>query len=187
MKIESDLKFIYSINELMTLTGQCFRTIKKRLENLPPVKEAGNGGTFYDLRQALPKLYQLKDDEPKSLIEYRVLREKSEAKLAESKSQKLRFELALMKKQFISIESAEKTWASLISSFRSRMLAIPSRAALIVSNHDTPQEVEATLKEFIHEALQELSSHGNLTAKEHSLVEAAHSPSSEAEANTVGE
>jgi len=156
---------LYSINELMTLTGKSFRTIKKRLESITPEQENGNCGTLYDLRKVLPLLYR-PSAEPKSLTDYRILRDKSEARLAEAKAQKLRLEVGLMKKKLVPLEIAEKEWAALVSTFRSRMLALPSRASLIVHDLETPQEIEMTLKEFIHEALTELSSNASITSKE---------------------
>ncbi|CAM6053538.1 unnamed protein product [Sphagnum tenellum] len=165
----------------MTLTGKSFRTLKKRLENLTPEKHDGNVGIIYDIRAALPVIYNNEVPASKSISDYRFIREKAEASLAKAKAQKLRLEVNLMKNKLVPLENAERRWGSLVSGFRSKMLALPSRAALILHDMETVPEVEMALKEFIYEALNELSEDANLTAEESDGNPAPSDSSSEAE------
>jgi hypothetical protein len=175
------LKYSYSINELMNLTGKSFRTIKKRLENLTPERDDGKGGIFYDLRVALPQIFKNDLAPTKSLLDYRLLREKSEARLAEVKAKKLKLELDLMRKTLIPAAMAEKGWADLVSTFRSRMLALPSRAALLLYDMESIQEIETALTEFVYEALNELSTDEGVSVQDTEVNPINSSSSSETE------
>ena len=46
-----------NLNELESLTGKTFRTLKKRLEALEPC-EVTTKGNFYDTRLALPLIFE---------------------------------------------------------------------------------------------------------------------------------
>jgi phage terminase Nu1 subunit (DNA packaging protein) len=59
--------------------------------------------------------------------------------------------------RMIPSEKVEAAWVSLVSAFRARMLAIPSRCAPIIAGLGSYVEVENTLTDVIHEALTELS------------------------------
>lgn len=59
--------------------------------------------------------------------------------------------------RMIPSEKVEAAWVSLVSAFRSRMLALPSRCAPIVAGMGSYIEIERALTDNIHEALMELS------------------------------
>lgn len=79
------------------------------------------------------------------------------ARLIKAQADKTELEVQTLHRSLVSVEEAEMQWASLIVAFRSRMLAIPTRAAQALLALKEFHEIELFLREQIHEALNELS------------------------------
>ena len=82
MTTEKDIPIhrLLSMADLENVTGITFKPIKKRLEGLEPVKIQGVK-KIYDTKEALPLIYQIKDQSTLDLDQER-------AKLAKAQTQK---------------------------------------------------------------------------------------------------
>lgn len=74
-----------------------------------------------------------------------------------AKREKAEIELSHLKKEMHKADEVEKVLNHMLASFRSKMLALPSKAALLLASKDDPKEVEALLERDIYEALNELA------------------------------
>lgn len=74
-----------------------------------------------------------------------------------AKREKAEIELSHIKKEMHKADEVEKVLNHMLASFRSKMLSLPSKAALFLASKDDPKEIEALLEKDIHEALSELS------------------------------
>lgn len=54
-------------------------------------------------------------------------------------------------------DEVEKVLNHMLTSFRSKMLSLPSKTALLLASKDDPKEIEALLDRDIYEALAELA------------------------------
>lgn len=148
----------FSLRELAELSAKTFRTVKKRLENLQSTP-GEHGAMLYELKPAIQAIF--KPDEQgaptKSMQYYRMLREKSEARLARGKANKIEFEVGRLKNQLIDVAEAQALISNMIVTFRSKILALPSKCAAQVTGLEDTEEVEEILKDTVYEALNELS------------------------------
>lgn len=76
-----------------------------------------------------------------------------------AKREKAEIELSHIKKEMHKADEVEKVLNHMLASFRSKMLALPSKAALLLSIKDDPKEIEALLERDIYEALGELANY----------------------------
>ena len=74
-----------------------------------------------------------------------------------AKREKAEIELSHIKKEMHKADEVEKVLNHMLASFRSKMLALPSKAALFLASKDDPKEIEALLERDIYEALGELA------------------------------
>lgn len=73
---------------------------------------------------------------------------------------KAEHELAVDRGQYVPRMVVMATWANLIGSFRSRMLAILRKLAPILANTNAPAKCEQILEEEVYAALTEISGNG---------------------------
>lgn len=83
--------------------------------------------------------------------------QKELTRLRKAQADKAELEVAEYQGQLHRAEDVEAVWTEMLSNFRARMLAMPTKLAPIVALQDDVQEVQAQLKDAIYEALQELS------------------------------
>lgn len=74
-----------------------------------------------------------------------------------AKREKAEINLSHIKKEMHSSSEVEWVMNNMVMNFRQRMLAIPSKCALMLQNIDDPKKIEYILEENINEALVELS------------------------------
>ena len=79
------------------------------------------------------------------------------ARLAKAQATKTEREIAIMDRKLIPAEQVESVWGGMVSAFRARILALPSRVAPQVAAESDPHTVDAMLTDVVHEALTELS------------------------------
>lgn len=79
------------------------------------------------------------------------------ARLAHHQANKTELEELQLRGELIPADVVEKTWSGIVSSFRAKMLSIPSKLAGPILGITDITEMEDELKEAVHEALQELS------------------------------
>ncbi len=79
------------------------------------------------------------------------------ARLAKAQADKVQREIAVMDAKLIPADQVESVWGRMVSAFRARILALPSRVAPQVAVENDPHTVDAMLTDVCHEALTELS------------------------------
>lgn len=90
------------------------------------------------------------DDVAESLDYEKWLHEKA-------KREKAEIELAHLKKEMHRSEDVEKVLNHMVMAFRSKMLSLPSKMAMILVNKNDPKLIEALIERDIHEALKEIA------------------------------
>lgn len=121
---------VINLSELGELTEINLMTLKEKLTNIPVVGNGPHSSTLFNLKAALQAIYVHADD---SLSALRLQREKAETRLAEAKAIKVELENAASEKTLVPISEAQKMFGDLVGSFRTKMLAIPSKAAFAVT------------------------------------------------------
>ncbi len=139
---------IMNLADLEVLTGKTFKTLKKRLENLEPVKVTPKGN-FYDARQALPLLYESKKEGELDLSTER-------AKLANAQTEKTIIETDKLKEKYILVEDAYRDFSTVILNARAKLLLLPKKMAFDLKGITDTQVIEDRLEEYIYNALTEL-------------------------------
>ena len=164
MAVKPDLSEL-SLNQLQQLTGRSYRTIKARLEKLEPSSRDGKT-IFYSPREALPLLFEDVvriedggedlDEDGKRLKPYERLT-LQRIRFEKARADKIELEVDQIKKNLLEAEKVELAWSEMIGSFRAKILGLPARSALQVSQMDDPAEIEALMRSIVSEALTELS------------------------------
>jgi hypothetical protein len=140
---------IMNLKDLEVITGKTFKTLKKKLENLDPVRVTPKGN-FYDSRQALPLLYEAKHEGDLDLSHER-------AKLANAQTEKTIIETEKLKERFVLVEEVRREWESKVLVTRAKLLLLPKKIAFDIKGMTDVHDIEERLEEYIHEALTELS------------------------------
>jgi len=78
-------------------------------------------------------------------------------RLTKAQADKTEVEAAVASGKVVAIDDVTEAWCNVISVVRTRLLAIPSRAAPLVAAASTPQETEKIVKTLLYEALTDLS------------------------------
>lgn len=93
-----------------------------------------------------------------------------------AKREKAEIELAHIKNEVHRSEEVEKVMNHMIMAFRSKMLSLPTKVALMLVNKEDPKYIESILERNVHEALIELANYDpslfvELVEDERDLVE----------------
>jgi phage terminase Nu1 subunit (DNA packaging protein) len=142
-----------TLSQLETLTGICFRTLKKRLGALAPTRVDGKS-IFFDPQVALPVIYEVATAES---LTKRMNPEQEKARLSRAQAELRELDLAERRRQLISSETIEHIWSDMVTSARSRLLGLPSKCAPLAFGAESVAVAEDVLKTAIFEALSELS------------------------------
>lgn len=79
------------------------------------------------------------------------------ARLAHHQANKTSLEEDVLKGDLIPAEEVLKSWEKMVSSFRAKMLSMPTKTSHLLVNVKEFDEVEVILKTHVYEALKELS------------------------------
>lgn len=147
-----------SINQLETLTGSTYRTIKKILADVPPAETTGNA-ILYEAREALFLVFEAQGVRrpPPNADGVEILDPAQEkAKLDRKRTELVDLQLQEKKGILIPADEVEKTWSDQVVACRSKMLGIPNRLSAQLAVITDPHVIEAKLESTIREALNEL-------------------------------
>ena len=140
---------LVNIDTLTKLTGSTRRTILNKCHDLP--KTTGKGREhLFESKDALPLIISGRKETDKTL-------ETERTRLASAQAEKTELEVEVIKGGLIPAENVESVVNNMISSFRSKMLSLPTKAAPSVVQMADVAEAEGLLREFVYEALTELS------------------------------
>lgn len=168
MAIKTDLSEL-SLNQYQELTGKSYRTIKKRLERLDPLRTDGKS-VFYQPKEALPLIYSELTETHASADETgsgegegfgsgppHVQLTKQRTRVEKLRADKLQLEIDQLKGNLFGAEKIKSDWEEMTGAFRAKMLGLPARVSLQLAQLKTPAEIENLLRRTINEALSELS------------------------------
>ena len=82
------------------------------------------------------------------------------ARLAKEQADAQAYKNALTRGDLLTWTQAEMTWEKVLTALRTRLLAIPSKAAVLLVAMTTAAETQGALTALIYEALQELADGG---------------------------
>ena len=154
-KIKDDFSYV-SINQLVTLTGKTSRTLKKILADVEPSSQEA-GSILYIPSEVLPIIYDERRGCGNGGPSHDLNPIQEKARLDKLKADKVQIEIDVLKETLIPIERVEQSWSKLVSAFRSKILAMPSKLSPRVCAVKEIKEVEKILKAEVNEALTELS------------------------------
>lgn len=153
-------KNLFSANAFAEASGIDRRTVGKRLEGMTPAKVQGRASlyTLADLLKAcavdLARVYlpghQAQPAEGETLEEAKTRKEAALASLHE-------LELAEKTGRLLDAEKVTEWWVRMITNAKTKILAIPTKAAPLVIGCKSPAQAKDVLEQHIHEALTELS------------------------------
>ena len=138
-----------TISDLADLTGLTRQVVAKKLRGL----EHGTGkygAKLYESAQVLPILYEIDN------LDRSVDLNQARARLAEKQMEKIDFELDLKRGGFIPFNEILEAGSRIFTSFRTRLLSIPTKGAPRIAGIDDPIEVQEIFEEYLLEALNEL-------------------------------
>lgn len=146
--------------ELCEILGKSERTITTWQKNGLPIElEARRGqSNTYDTEQVLDWLISreiagLTSGEGGAIHDY----EAERARLTHHQANKTSLEEDVLKGKLIPADLVEQVQGDMVTAFRSRILSIPTKAAHALLGIEDINESKETLKEFLYEALNELS------------------------------
>ncbi len=151
-----------SMSQLSEVTGLDRRTVKDRLAKQKPYKTEGKA-ILYEARKAIPILLGFGDPDAKDIG-----RQQREQELRHEKirAEKLEIEVGRMKKELVPIEDVCKSVEQEYTYTRTSLLSIPVKCAKALSLETDPAVVQATLAEYINEALAHLQADKTLASGE---------------------
>lgn len=133
----------HSINKLSEATGIDRRVLTRQLENFEPVAVEGKS-KLYTLRQVIESIRGPSATAEKARLD------KVRADIAE-------IDLAEKRQELIPIETVMDLIAPLFSNVRTKLVAIPSKAAPLLAAGASKLEIQEILKTAIYDALEDLS------------------------------
>lgn len=144
--------FQLSLTELSDISGVATRTIRKRLANLPPVIDDGYK-LSWNPRDALPLIFELgKATDGSNKLDL----QQERARLAKAQTEKARLEVQILRGNVIPAEVVETVWSDMLSKFKAKTLALPSKASMPAYSCESIEELERLLKDEVFDLLNEL-------------------------------
>ena len=166
-----------SINQLETLTGATFRSIKKYLSaaGLEPLETTDNS-IFYDPREALPIIFEKLGYKIKQSGAPVAVTDEEEANLAKvldpfvqrarkdrAQANKAEFELEVLRSKYVLATEVEQTWSSIMTDFRVKVLGFSSTETPTLFRIKDIKEFQVKFDDLMRELLEELSSYEERT------------------------
>ena len=142
---------LVNIDTLTKLTGSTRRTILNKCHELTRVQGKGREHLF-ESKDALPLILNIHKHDNKTL-------ETERTRLASAQAEKTELEVEVIKGTLIPAENVEAVVNGMVSSFRAKMLSLPTKAAPSVVQLADVAEAETLLRDYVYEALTELSNY----------------------------
>lgn len=149
-----------TLSELEKITRVSFKTLKKRLEGLKPVRRQGLE-IFYDLKQALPLIFA-----PKNSDVFDLTRER--ARLAKVQADKIVIETERLRGSLVDVEAWHEEFSKFFVSLKDSLKNMGLRLADQLSQCKTREEAYVLVNRYTTETLEELAKSASMTAYENS-------------------
>lgn len=141
---------ILTISELEDLTGKNYRTIKKRLGDLEPVRTKGTA-KYYNAKEAISLVFTSEEAE----TQYDLNKER--ARLAAMQADRNKLDYMKQVGTLVSSDHVMTGLTNLFAAIRARFLELPVTAAPGLVSLEDPKQIEQNLRTFVHEALEDLT------------------------------
>lgn len=177
-----DLSYV-TLNQLCTLTGMTYRTLKKKLAEVDPAEGDEENTLLYKPNEVLPIIYGIVDASGEEIeVEKKIYDLTNErARLAKFQADKAELEVSVIKGNLIPAEQVEHGWSKMAAAFRSKILGIPSKVAPQVAAEGDVRVIEQLLRTECNEALSELSEYDPRVAGSQDIKEGGEASGSAAE------
>lgn len=142
---------LVNIDTLTKLTGSSRRTILNKCHELEKVLGKGREHLF-ESKDALPLILNINKHDNKTL-------ESERTRLASAQAEKTELEVEVIKGNLIPAENVEEVVNNMVSAFRAKMMGLPTKAAHSVVQLADPAAAEIVLRDYVYEALTELSNY----------------------------
>lgn len=146
--------------QLAEILGKSHQTLTTWQKNgMPIFADGGNGqSNQYKTEDVIQWLInreigKLTVDDDGRVHDY----EAERARLTHHQANKTALEEEVLKGTLIPAETVERVQGDMVSSFRAKILSIPTKAAHALLNLEDMNDAKDTLKEFLYEALKELA------------------------------
>lgn len=136
--------------EMSNMTGKTYRTIRKKISGLEPIRKEG-GRLYFDTTVALPMIY--KDNRQKEGLDL----QQERAKLAKEQRKKTRLQNEEIEGKLINAEEAKEEWTKYILNCRAKLLALPNKITPQVANQSSHSQIHNIIKKNVYDALNELA------------------------------
>ena len=142
--------------ELLGISQQAlWKAVKERNCPVLAPRKKGEKETFYYWPQVLAwRIEDVKDDPDELSLD------RERARLAKNQADKYEIEVREMRGQLIRRQVVLDTWQALIGSMRSKLLAVPTKAAAQIVEPTRLAEATAVVRAFVNEALAEIAGDG---------------------------
>jgi hypothetical protein len=141
---------LLSIADMSRITGKDFKTIKKRIGGVEPVKIQGTKH-LYNAPEVLELIYIDKEYGELDLT-------KERAKLTQEQRKKTHLERKQMEGKLMDVEFVVLNYAKMATAIRAKLLSTPTKISKDLTNISSPLEIQQIIKEHINEVLTEISS-----------------------------
>lgn len=149
--------------ELAEIVGKSERTLTTWQKNGMPIRVDGNRGSSNLYSTAAVIEWMIQQEIKRKIAEHGggdaefFDYEAERARLTFHQANKADLEEQVLRGKLIPSETVERVWSDMVASFRSRVLAVPTKAAHQFLALDDLNAAQDLLKEHLHEALRELS------------------------------
>ncbi len=143
---------LWSLNALSIELARDRRSLARRLEDLTPdeqVQHAGRQIKRWRLRRVLAHL----DAQTTTALDLNQER----ARLAKVQAEKIEYEVARLRGSLLDADAVERVLSRVIVDLRTRLLALPTKAAPLLMGCRTIPRLKDELERQIHDALRELA------------------------------
>ena len=146
---------LWTANGLAVEFAMDRRTVMKRLEDCPADKEEGRS-RYWKMRTAAPFLVTGVRDETKGLDPQR-----ERARRDKEAADKIALENATTRRELVSVHEVKGLVVTAISEAKSRLLAVPTKAAPQVIGMSKVPQVRDVIEQEIHDALTSIAELAN--------------------------
>lgn len=151
--------------QLAEILGKSQKTLTAWQAHDMPVKLSGKRGTSnqYDTEDVISWLIRREIEKLTITDDGRVYDLDSErSRLTHHQANKTELEELVLKGDLIPADEVLNQWEKMVSSFRAKMLSMPTKTSHLLINVSEFDEVENILKTHVYEALKELSDESNI-------------------------
>ena len=138
-----------NLNQLVNLTGMAYRTVKKRLSGLKPIK-SDQAGIYYNSKEALPILFGVGGDEGFDLS-------KERARLAKLQGDAQDLKNKLTRGEIVHADQVKNNALKTGVMIRTLLETIGNKVAPVLVDLDAPAAIADVINREINQVLSKLS------------------------------